>query len=443
MFLDIDSVEDLDTLKNKVNALPYTVLSAESVSGGGLFVVFCIDNVTDGNDYRRAYCAAIKYLYEQGLSGNCEVDEKTIDPVRFRYQTIDPKPHYNPNAQLWTQRAEQEPSKKREPKKKATEPMEPMEPEKPKYQTPFTADLMQDYYTLSLTEFKSKHLDEIPLIIAETEYDEVRGKDYLIPCGIRCRLPRYRNGLKRNHDRNKTLYVACIVMLYLNPSLHPDDYLIAMVDEFLTYYIEDGKWNKYRLLPQIVRCWYLYQSGTRPTEDKRMPATKPNPEYCMDHRVSRRSHAPKASKHHRWDTDFNPADFYDPSKTIAENIEAMASPTQWLKAYDFSGKKIARNTLLAALREQHITTYEERREDAIVSAYIWGASGAKDLQQCGDYALDPKTARKRFIDFEGGRTCKVTSAAFHYWMMNRVSRNALIMKKKNTKGILSRANELK
>lgn len=306
-------------------------------------------------------------------------------------------------------------------------------------ETPFAADLIKDYCDLSLTDFKRKHLDEIPFILTETNYVEVEGRDYLVPDGIRCKLPRYRNGLKRNHDRNKTLYVACIVMQYLNPSLTADDYLIAMVDEFLTYYIEDEKWSKYRLLQQIVYCWHLYKSGTRPTENKRMPATKPNPKYCKDNRISKRNHAPKASKHHRWDTAFNPADFYDPTQTIAENIEAIASPTKWLKAYGFSGKKIARNTLIAALREQHIKTYEERKEEAIVCAYIWGADSPKALQMCGDFTIDPKTARKRFNDFESGRTSDVRNAAAFYFVLNRVSRQ---YKKKNTKGILSIAIQL-
>ena len=299
-------------------------------------------------------------------------------------------------------------------------------------EAPFAADLIKDYCDLSLTDFKRKHLDEMPFILTETNYVEVEGRDYLVPDGIRCRLPRLSNGLKRRHNRNSTTFNAGIIMLYLNPSLTADDFLLCFVDEFLTYYWEDDKWNKNRLLAKITECWRSFHlKGVRPIENERMPKSKPNPRFCKDNRISRRDYAPTSSKHHRWYTTFNPADFYDPTKTIAENIEAIASPTKWLKAYGFAGKKINRNTLIAALKEQHITTYEERREEAIISAYIWGADSPKALQVCGDFTFDPKTARKRFNDFESGRTSDVRSAAAFYFVLNRVSRE---YKKKEHEG---------
>ena len=167
-----------------------------------------------------------------------------------------------------------------------------------------------------------------------------------------------------------------------------------------------------------------YVKGVRPTDNESMPKSKPNPRICKAQRKSKQAAAPTTSMHHRWDFVFNPAEWYDPTKTISENLTAIASPTKWKKAYGFDGKKIARNTLIAALQKQHIATYEERKENAIICAYIWGAESAKDLQKCGVFTLDPKTARKRFNDFESGRTSEITSESFYFWMLNRINRKA-------------------
>lgn len=292
--------------------------------------------------------------------------------------------------------------------------------------TPFTQELINDYFRAeSLTTFKNNHLDEIPSIITATQYIEVKGKDYLVPNGIRCRLPRLNDGLKWQRNRNSTTYNAGIIMLYLNPTLTADDFLLCFVNEFLTYYWEDEKWNKNKLLAKITECWAAYYvKGVRPIDNESMPKSKPNPRICKAQRKSKQAAAPTTSMHHRWDFEFNPAEWYDPTKTISENLTAIASPTKWKKAYGFDGKKIARNTLIAALQKQHIATYEERKENAIICAYIWGAESAKDLQKCGEFTLDPKTARKRFNDFESGRTSEITSKPFYFWMLNRINLEA-------------------
>mgnify|MGYP002622683430 CR=1 FL=1 len=370
MFLDIDSVEDLDTVKNKVNALPYTVLSAESVSGGGLFAVFCVDNVTDGNDYRRAYCAAIKYLYEQGLSGNCEVDEKTIDPVRFRYQTIDPKPHYNPNAQLWTERADTAPSK-REPKKNVVkkEPMEPREPD-------FSDEMLGEYWAAErIVDFKNKHIDLVRDVAYQTAFVAVDGKDYVIRDGINCQMPRdyirdkghivghrrWRNGL------NEKFAIACAVVKYRHPDITADEFLLTMLQEFLTYY-EVPSIDRRQTLSIIASGW---RSSMTP-HSMRKRNYKVNAEVARAKGLTNRQMQPTSTKHYRWDYMYNPAEYYDDTKTITENVKAMAD----------QGHPIDRRTLKSALAEQGIMTYEQFNDYKAMLLYPEEVTDGYIAQEC-------------------------------------------------------------
>lgn len=159
MFLDIDSVENLEIVKSKVNALPYTVLSAESVSGHGIFAVFATDSIKDKNDYKQCFWAAMAYLEQEGLAdcAKAVLDKKCCNLNRPRFVTIDPKPYYNPNAQLWTERAELNttaPSKKREPREKVKkESKEPREPD-------FSNEILTEYWAAkSIVDFKNNHID--------------------------------------------------------------------------------------------------------------------------------------------------------------------------------------------------------------------------------------------------------------------------------------------
>lgn len=383
MFLDIDSVEDLEVVKHKVNALPYTVLSAESVSGGGLFAVFCIDNVTDGNDYRRAYCAAINYLFEKGLSDNCEVDEKTIDPVRFRYQTIDPKPYYNPNAQLWTERAEQKttaPSKKKEPKEKVTkEPKEPREPD-------FSNKILTEYWAANnIVDFKNKYIDLVREVAYQTPFVAVAGKDYSIRDGINCQMPRdyirdkgqivgcrrWRKGL------NEKFAIACAVVKYRHPDITADEFFLTMLQEFLTYY-EVPSIDRRQTLSIIASGWRSNMAPQAMTKRN----CKVNAEVAKAKGLTNRQLQPTSTKHYKWDYIYNPATLYDDTKTITENVKAMAE----------QGHPIDRRTLLNALAEQGIMTYEQFNDYSAMFLFPEEVTDGYIAQECH---LSRPTVNKR------------------------------------------------
>lgn len=383
MFLDIDSVEDLELVKCKVNALPYTVLSAESVSGGGLFAVFCIDNVTDGNDYRRAYCAAIEYLFKQGLRDNCKVDEQTKDPVRFRYQTIDPQPYYNPNAQLWTERAELNttaPSKKREPMEKVKkESKEPREPD-------FSNEILTEYWAAkSIVDFKNNHIDLVREVAFQTPFVAVEGKDYIPRDGINCQMPRdyvrdkgqiigYH---KWGKGLNEKFAIACAVVKYRHPNITADEFFLTMLQEFLTYY-EVPSIDRRQTLSIIASGW---RSNMTP-QAMRKRNCKVNAEVAKAKGLTNRQQQPTSTKHYKWDYVYNPATLYDETMTITENLKAMKE----------QGHPIDRKTLKNALTEQGIMTYEQFNDYSALLMYPYEVSDGYIAEKCH---LSRPTVNKR------------------------------------------------
>lgn len=437
LFLDIDNVGDLEAIKRKVNALPYTVLSAESVSGGGLFAVFCVNNVSNGKDYRRAYCAAIEYLHDNGLSEHATVDKNTIDPVRFRYQTIDPNPYYNPNAVLWTSRIDEDTATPRRSKEGERMPQ--------KKDTKTYDIAIFDEFAKSADWADFLKAKGVPKYLKETPYQEVAGdKRYTLkPDNAKkiIRQYRYKDGQAEiikvtKGKRNATLYREALLIKTINPTLTFDEYFCACINEFVHFYDNRTEpMDAAEIIHILAEAWSadfhmktsVKMARYHVTDEYAATVAKRNGESI---KKTKQRLTPKIGAEIRHQDIIR---YYDPTKTIAENLEDIASTTKWLKAYGFSGKKISRNTLIAALREQHIATYEERKESAILDAYIGGAESAKELQTCGIFFFDPKTARKHFALFEQGQKADIRSASFFYWSLNRVNRFA------KKKGILSKA----
>lgn len=88
------SVEDMKAI---VNATPYVVYSATSVSGMGLFALIELENVNSTDTFTNYFNALQNYFKGYGIT----IDKACKDATRLRYITHDPNPYINTKALVW------------------------------------------------------------------------------------------------------------------------------------------------------------------------------------------------------------------------------------------------------------------------------------------------------------------------------------------------------
>lgn len=94
LVFDLDDLEDVEKTKNEIKEIPYVVLAFVSPSGRGLKFVIKIPECTakEHSEYFREFKNQYDYL---------NVDDSGKDVSRVCFESYDPEPYFNPNAEIF------------------------------------------------------------------------------------------------------------------------------------------------------------------------------------------------------------------------------------------------------------------------------------------------------------------------------------------------------
>lgn len=229
------------------------------------------------------------------------------------------------------------------------------EPQDNRYRDYFIEDVWNNYWSMSLTNFRNWCFDEFgteppyetPYVKKDDERILERPNNYL-------RIPvkyRWDKELKTNvrlqwqdgENRYLKLWNYCMVVMRMQ-TVTADELLYYLVDYFLNYINNsDGKYGKLDLVQKVVKA--LDSDISRCLNSGKQPAYKVDKAYCRMNNVSARQVANKVnSERHtakKLERYKEIAKWYDPTKTDKEN----------LKVLDDNGIVISRATLARYKRE--------------------------------------------------------------------------------------------
>lgn len=207
-----------------------------------------------------------------------------------------------------------------------------------KYKDYFSDVVWNNYWSMSLNDFKNWCFDEfgteLPL---ETPYIQKNDERILELPDNYLRLPvkyRWDKDLKTNvriqwcdsEKRNLKLWNCCMVLLRMQ-TLTADELLYHLVDFFLNYINNsDGKYGKIDLIEKVVKS--LNADISHSLNSGKYPAYRVDPLYCVLHKVSKREVANKvnAEKHtaKKLERYKQIQQWYDPTKTDKENLVILS-----------------------------------------------------------------------------------------------------------------------
>lgn len=97
--IDLDGVQDIQALKEKVTALPFVAYCGRSISGTGLYVIVVIPKSTP-EEHKRRYATLENYFIRTfGITGTVDPQPKNV--AACRYVSYDPEGYFNHNAALY------------------------------------------------------------------------------------------------------------------------------------------------------------------------------------------------------------------------------------------------------------------------------------------------------------------------------------------------------
>lgn len=231
---------------------------------------------------------------------------------------------------------------------------------------------------ITVTHFAKNH--QAPRL---TIYHPIEGTNYMqIEHGRRrvCsprKLVNQRWGKWQHGDqRHNIILVSALSIaeqLDFQGDLTADNYLTSMARIYARDFVEDKKWDKRRFFSAIVSAWNAYHNGARAAENEKMHDVIVAYNAPKQTGKSKNQIAPTIRTYKRLQV-FNPADYYNPEKSLQENYETCKSIyEQQTGGYI---EYVSYDTFKSDIGRADIDSFSESEQkkeiNDIMERYLWG-----------------------------------------------------------------------